>query len=149
MLGLISIVNLVWLGDAQSICKFSARVFEGFDESRRQGTDLMNGFIAVRFTMEIKFRAGGTVEEETASMQVSDPCGGMTDCSVSSVHFLFLLCLLPAIIFPWWIQPWKQKGAQPRPCLQLSPSGNPHRTRKWALCVLCLRLKVCVTSHVV
>lgn len=101
MLWLISIVNLVWLGDAQSICKFSACVFEGFDERRRQGTDLMNGFITVRFTMEVKFRVGGTVKDETASMQVSDPWEGMTDCPVSSVHFLFLLCLLPVMIFPW------------------------------------------------
>lgn len=96
VLGLISIVNLVWMGDAQSICKFSAHVFEGFDESRRQGTDLMNGFITVRFTMEVKFRVGGTVEEETASMQVSGP-GGV--CLTARSH-LFTSCSCFASCLP-------------------------------------------------
>lgn len=41
VLWLISIVNLVWLGDAQSISKFSVHICEGFVEIRWQGTDLM------------------------------------------------------------------------------------------------------------
>lgn len=145
MLWLISIVNLVWLGDAQSICKFSARVFEGFDESRRQGTDLMNGFIAVRFTVEVKFRAGGTVEEETASMQVSDPCGGMTDYSVSSVHFLFLLCLLPAMIFPWWIQPEESTASSLPSAVSLRQPSQDQEVG--ALCALLTSKGLCYQSR--
>lgn len=75
-LWLISIVNLVWLGDPQSMSKFSSVcVCEHVVEIRRQGTDLMDDFIAVRFTVEVKFRTGETVEEKTACVQVSSPWG--------------------------------------------------------------------------